>query len=1220
MTQYIKRLPAVFQTTTEKKFFDATFDQVFSKKDSDLLYGYIGRRDPGFYNPIKDFYLPEPNKNRTWWQLEATAFARDENQNKTNIFFYEDMLNKIGYYGGNTLNQDRLFESQYYSWAPPIDFDMFVNYQNYYWIEQGLPAITITGVLKSEIVGQPSYTVQAPATPDGLTLTTGLKIILPDDPEPGPYIVENVGYQNCNDGGIRLVSIFSDYTTGTLYEFLPWDNFQVLSTGRVIHNEFWDQNTWDTQARPGGGDYITIERGSVNENAWSRTNKWYHIDAINTAAAYSGSPFPSNATRALRPIIQFTADLELYKSGTQFKAEIQFGINNDNLGNPFLLSGVQGQSKAYIETLYDISLSQNDLFVFFADAANNQTIYTANIDVFENVTFVPAGTPVVDGDIVFSTLDAPYDGAKRGATWYFQSGVWQQAFNDKIAANQPPLFQLYDHNGIPLDDPTFYPNSDFEGNKIFSYKINTAPGATVDPVLGFPIVYTSLNQSSDIVFQNNVYIDRYAYTDDTPIDGYYYYKTCDNEILYNSWNLYAPTAPTTGGCSTWPVTESSRQRVIDKYVVGYGAEFQFKLSVTPWGYPTCPDLIVSVNGIEVKNASEQANGYGFTTINNSIYVDLSAYLTSLLSTKQKVEPVVEIQTYTRGLLNPSAPGYFEIPQQLEANPTQEEVTEISASNLNQQFSSIIANQVGFTGIAFGGDNNYRDSLKNRTVGQYILQNVAPMLKTMLVSSSDDLDFIPAVRFSSDEYTKFKNKFLNTALQLINQGFNPAQFYNNTINISSWVNQILNTVSLSKEFSNAFAYSYMLANGSPTATETHLIPAGPTTITLTNYVDLSDPRNTLYVYNADTQDTLLTVGYDYDIVSTNLAIDVAFDLAVSTNITFALYKNPPPNYIPSTPTKVGTYPTFVPRIEIDYSYVDPTPVIIGHDGSKTVAFGDYRDKLLLELETRIYNKLQDRFRNQYGPPVRIESIESGYFRNTRYSRAEFLNITESYLNKWSAKNRANYRVNDWPTFSATAPVNQLWKLYNYSQAIVGITPQPGNKPYELPGNWKGIFNYYYDTIYPDTRPWEMLGFTEMPDWWTLEYGNPVVNANGQYAWTSTASGLNNMWADLEAGYIRRGPRSAYNPIDNTIVPNYRYARPGLSAIIPVDAGGNIIDVPTLFNITMSGNPYEPFEGFDADWVYGDGSPVEQAWQSTSAYAFSVQEFLYLMRPGPFGELL
>ena len=62
--------------------------------------------------------------------------------------------------------------------------------------------------------------------------------------------------------------------------------------------------------------------------------------------------------------------------------------------------------------------------------------------------------------------------------------------------------------------------------------------------------------------------------------------------------------------------------------------------------------------------------------------------------RSTVPPVVEAQTYTHGLLNPEYPGYFEIPQQLEANPTQLEVGEISSGELTEQFTSIIENQIG----------------------------------------------------------------------------------------------------------------------------------------------------------------------------------------------------------------------------------------------------------------------------------------------------------------------------------------------------------------------------------------------------------------------------------------------------------------------------------------------------------------------------------------------
>jgi hypothetical protein len=36
---------------------------------------------------------------------------------------------------------------------------------------------------------------------------------------------------------------------------------------------------------------------------------------------------------------------------------------------------------------------------------------------------------------------------------------------------------------------------------------------------------------------------------------------------------------------------------------------------------------------------------------------------------------------------------------------------------------------------------------------------------------------------------------------------------------------------------------------------------------------------------------------------------------------------------------------------------------------------------------------------------------------------------------------------------------------------------------VPGNWRGIYRWYYDTDRPHICPWEMLGFSQMPPWWT-----------------------------------------------------------------------------------------------------------------------------------------
>ena len=426
---------------------------------------------------------------------------------------------------------------------------MFTNYQNYYWVPGGLPAIQIQGFSDADItaiIGQFSFNTSqvSGSTPTNLEFTTGLTVQFAGSSlYPTKLIVEVIG----GNTGIRLVPPWPGYTPGTLFEFLPWDGTTTLATGRTIQNTLWDAITWDVEAAPGNSDYITIERSSPDENAWTRTNSWYHIDAINETLKYTGLPFPSNASRALRPIIQFSADLILYKSGTTFKSDIEYGFRGDFQSKPLYLADYNGiYTRNQLDLLFGIQLQEGQLAVFMQDITPitgglvNQFIYQVSIDPGTDiVTFSSVGTIAVDQDIVFATLDAPYNGLKRGQTYYYSAGQWVEAANEKYKANQPPIFQLFDHNGVALDDPIAYPESSFAGSKVFSYQVNSTAGATVDPVLKFPIVYTGLGQSTDIMFENNLITDRYKYdTDGKDINGYYYYKSYGSLLIYNSWNLY----------------------------------------------------------------------------------------------------------------------------------------------------------------------------------------------------------------------------------------------------------------------------------------------------------------------------------------------------------------------------------------------------------------------------------------------------------------------------------------------------------------------------------------------------------------------------------------------------------------------------------------------------------------------------------------------------------
>ena len=61
------------------------------------------------------------------------------------------------------------------------------------------------------------------------------------------------------------------------------------------------------------------------------------------------------------------------------------------------------------------------------------------------------------------------------------------------------------------------------------------------------------------------------------------------------------------------------------------------------------------------------------------------------------------------------------------------------------------------------------------------------------------------------------------------------------------------------------------------------------------------------------------------------------------------------------------------------------MIQGHDGSQVLAYGDYRDAIILELEKRIYNNIQ----TKYDPTIfDIYNIIPGYHRTSNFTLDEF----------------------------------------------------------------------------------------------------------------------------------------------------------------------------------------------------------------------------------------
>jgi len=198
------------------------------------------------------------------------------------------------------------------------------------------------------------------------------------------------------------------------------------------------------------------------------------------------------------------------------------------------------------------------------------------------------------------------------------------------------------------------------------------------------------------------------------------------------------------------------------------------------------------------------------------------------------------------------------------------------------------------------------------------------------------------------------------------------------------------------------------------------------------------------------------------------------LAKTAGSPFALSTMGGANYfIPPTPTFLGVLPACLPGKVIDTTYASPVRMIRGHDGSLTPAFGDWRDDVFLALEMAIYNNIPSHLAGNFDPEARpdfdLAAWRGGRFQQNAngYTLGEINRMLAPSFLLWAEIGHYDYRTNT--GYDQGNPFT--WNFH-------GVPDRQGNL---LPGNWRAIYRWYYDTDHPHTAPWEMLGFTDEPSW-------------------------------------------------------------------------------------------------------------------------------------------
>jgi hypothetical protein len=1226
-------LPRFYRTEPNKKILQATIDQLTQSGTVNRINGFIGRQNAKAVTG-NDVFINAATKNRQDYQLEPSLVAKDDLGNVSFFKDYLDYINTVDVLGGVNTNHQRLNKQEFYSWNPHIDWDKFVNFQQYYWLPYGPATVEIFG--QQQAITS-TYTVELSDegdnraflfTPNGLTRNPTLRLYrgqtyrfeinTPGEPfsiktqrdagtlyrytknvsasavqngvieftvpEDAPNVLYYVSENSVDTGGAWQVFDIEENTaidveneiigkkTYTLPNGLALSNGMKVNFGGQVSPEKYAKGNWyvdgvgdkitlvselslenvttysetfevlfddsgfdtlpfsDATAFAAEKDYITINRTSVDGNPWSRYNRWFHQDVIIKSAEAAGvQPVLNQDQRAVRPIIEFESNIKLYNFGTTVKQNVDLvdRYTKD------VFSTIEGSLGYNVD---EVPLANGQRVLFLADTdvlVRNKIFQVEFIRVQE-----PGQNPRRQIHLVEIEDTAPginetvlvkLGAENQGKMFWFDGTAWKES-QLKNKVNQSPLFDLFDINGVSLTDESVYSGSTFAGNKLFSYKEGLGVN---DSVLGFPLSYRNINNVGDIVFTFDLLQNQFFFKEGVDVIT----QSTDSKFLKKI------TGPESGRfINGWTKNVLDNVQPIVRIYKDSDKVNDFAVDVY--------DDVSNLSDLKVK---VYINGKRLSASQFSVN-DGPVYKTVKLNSDITVNDVVTLKCYSTQKKNDN--GHYELPINLQNNPLNDNVNNFTLGEVIDHVDSIVDNLETFNG-AFPGTSNLRDLGNTVPYGTRFVQHSGSLNLGTYFLTSKNANVLRAVEQARDEYGKFKRNFVTVSTKA-----------SDDLPIKEFVDKILADINKDKPNQTPYYFSDMIGFGASVKTDYEVVDRRIKTYPLSEPYSLDQLTNkSVNVYLNQTQ---LLYDKDYTFNSAGFVV-ISAELEDGDIVTVYEYESTDGCCIPPTPTSLGLWPKFEPKKYLDTTLVTPQNVLQGHDGSIILAYNDYRDDLILELEKRIFNNIKV---NYDASVIDIFDFIPGYNRPTEYSLKEFNTILAPSFYQWTPLVNRDF------TKPLSYDLNNPF-TYNY-----GSSTAPDGSP--IPGYWRGIYRWMFDTDRINITPWECLGFSVEPSWWQNTYGPAPYTSDNLI-----------LWQDLKEGIIREPGKP--------VTRNPKFARPILENL-PVDAHGDLVspfdaNLAQGFFIAQLGN----------DFVFGDQNSVETAWRRSSFYPFSVLLAMILMKP-------
>ena len=336
-----KFLPGVFQTDLNKSWLDSTLDQMVSKGPLDNINGYVGSRNGATTN-INDSYI-EPKFHiplRTKAQLTPGVVSYNDDLQITNQLTIDDIAHSINT-NFDAYNYNSAYNTEIYSYSPPVDVDKLVNFKNYIWAEE-LPVYEsiYTGASKNPLVDSKHRTLYT-LTDDNNTFSVEDHMLIKFTGSGWDVAVKDKTFIVTGVGTFVTFEEFRDENTRRVYHSVVphtqnndgiWDDSKVHRVIPNKQNKYWQAgsrnfltliNDYNNDADPlpifNGFHYTDLKSNPTQlvEGVLIRfdSDDWFYNDAEQKENIYIVDRF-SDGKLTLRKVVTATWNVNYWKLST----------------------------------------------------------------------------------------------------------------------------------------------------------------------------------------------------------------------------------------------------------------------------------------------------------------------------------------------------------------------------------------------------------------------------------------------------------------------------------------------------------------------------------------------------------------------------------------------------------------------------------------------------------------------------------------------------------------------------------------------------------------------------------------------------------------------------------------------------------------------------------------------------------------------------------------